>query len=95
MIFEGEFLYGKKKKGKEFIHGLLEYEGDYLYEAKWNGKGYDKNCNVAYELKNGNGNVREYSREGTLAYEGEYLKGKRTENGKVYGDFSSLRYEDL
>ena len=95
LIFEGEFLYGKKIKGKAFIHGILEYEGEYLYDAKWNGKGYDKNGNIIYELKNGNGNVREYNNEGKLIYEGEYLKGRKNGKGIEYGDITGLKHEGI
>ena len=31
------------KKGKEYIKGILEYEGEYYKDKKWNGKGYDVN----------------------------------------------------
>ena len=54
-ISEVEFLYNCKLKGKEYINEKLEYEGEYLFGKKWNGKGYDENKNIIYELKNGNG----------------------------------------
>ena len=50
LIFEGEYLYSQRIKGKEFVKGKLEYEGEYLYEGKFNGKGYDENGNLIYEL---------------------------------------------
>ena len=53
LIFEGEYLYGQRIKGKEFISERLEYEGEYLFNKKWNGKGYDENGNIAYEIING------------------------------------------
>ena len=61
ILFEGEFLYGHKIKGKEYDKGKVEYEGEYLYDRKWNGKGYDENGNLLYELKDGTGTVREYN----------------------------------
>ena len=61
----------------------MEFEGEYLYNKKWNGKGYDKNDNIIYELKNGNGNVKEYD-DGKLSFEGEYLNGKRNGKGEEY-----------
>ena len=65
-------------KGKFYVNSKLEYEGDYLYNKKFNGKGYDENGNVIYELINGNGEVKEYDDEtGELIFEGEYLNGKR------------------
>ena len=64
-------------KGKFYLNGILEYEGEYLFGKKWNGKGYDEKGNVIYELKNGNGKVKEYDHNGELKYDGEYLNGKR------------------
>ena len=51
---------------------------------KWNGKGYDENGKVIYELINGNGKVKEYDNYGKLEFEGEYLDGKRNGKGKEY-----------
>ena len=42
LSFEGEYLYGHRKFGKEYKNEKLIYEGEYLYERKRNGKGYDK-----------------------------------------------------
>ena len=91
--FEGMYLYGKKRKGKEYFNGYLEYEGEYLYDKKWDGKGYDKNGNIIYELNNGNGKVKEYN-NGKLEYEGEYLNGKKNGKGKKYSILDGkLEYE--
>ena len=38
----------------------FQQNGLNLYGEKWNGKGYDEDGNVIYELNNGNGKVREY-----------------------------------
>ena len=40
--------------------GKLEYEGEYLYQRKWHGRGYDENNNIIYELNNGNGKCKRY-----------------------------------
>ena len=49
IIFEDEYLYRKRKKGKLFIEeNQLEYEGEFLFERKYNFKGYDKNGNIIY-----------------------------------------------
>ena len=58
-MFEGEYLYNRRIKGKFYINEVLEYEGEYLYNKKWNGKGYDENGNIIYELINGTGKVKE------------------------------------
>ena len=60
----------------------MEYEGEFLYNKRWNGKGFDENGNIIYELINGNGKVKEYNDFGVLEYEGEYLKGKKKWKGK-------------
>ena len=83
VIFEGEYSNGKRKgKGKEFINGKIIYDGEYLNGLKWNGKGYDQNCNKIYELKDGEGLVKEYDIDGFLSFEGEYKNGKRNERVK-------------
>ena len=85
LIFEGEYLYNFKIKGREYFKGNLEYEGEYLYDKKWNGKGFDENGNIVYELKNGNGKVKEYYSFGeNIIFEGEYLNGLKEGNGKVF-----------
>ena len=93
IIFEGEYLYSQRIKGKEYVKGKLEYEGDYLYERKYNGKGFDENGNVIYELINGNGKVKEYDNDGNLQFEGEYLNGKRNGLGKLYNYKGELIFE--
>ena len=48
----------------------------YLYDRKLNGKWYDENGNIVYELKNGTEKVIEYNEENDkLLFEGEYLNG--------------------
>ena len=62
----------------------MEFEGEFLFDYKWNGKGYDENGNIIYELINGNGKVKEYNDYGELDFEGEYLNGKSYGEGKEY-----------
>ena len=92
-VFEGEYLYDHKLKGKEYINKILEYEGEYLYDEKWNGKGYDENGNIIYELINGDGKVQEYDYFTLLIFDGEYLKGKRNGKGKEYYFDGKLKFE--
>ena len=93
LIFQGDYLYDSKIKGKAYyLNGNLEYEGEYLYDKKYNGKGYDENGNIKYELKNGNGNVKEYNK-GFLKFEGEYKNGKRNGKGKEYDYDGVLVFE--
>ena len=82
--FEGEYLNGERNgKGKEYDHYNLMFEGEYKNGKKWNGIGYNENCNIIYELKNGKGYVKEYF-EGNLIFEGQYLEGERNGEGKEF-----------
>jgi len=72
----------------------LEYEGQFRYNRKWNGKGYDEKGNIIYELINGNGKVKEYDNiYGKLRFEGEYLNGQRNGKGKEFDVNGKLIYE--
>ena len=52
VLFEVEYLNGERNgKGKEYDERKLKYEGEYLNGKIWNGKGYDKNGNKSYEIK--------------------------------------------
>ena len=88
--FEGEYLNGKKNgKGKEYyINEHLRYEGEYLNGKLWNIKGYNINGNFEFEIKSGNGIVKEYDCLGILLFEGEYLDGERNGKGKEYGNLT-------
>ena len=92
LIFEGEYINDKKRKGKEYVNNKLEFEGEYLFNKKWNGKGYDDNENIIYELINGNGKVIEYDSRGNKEFEGNYLNGKREGSGREYEN-GKLKYE--
>ena len=72
-----------KLKGKGYINNKIEYEGEYLFNKKWNGKGYDNKGKIIYTLNKGNGKVKEYH-DGVLNFDGEYLNGKRNGKGKQY-----------
>ena len=87
MIFEGEYLNGKRNgKGKEYDEDCnLIFEGEYL-NGKRNGKGKEyinygiiSKINFEGEYLNGkrNGKGKEYDDDGKLEFEGEYLDGNR------------------
>ena len=84
--YEGEFLDGKKngKMKKFFGNDTVEFEGEFLKDRKWNGKGYDKNGNVVYEIKDGCGTMREYDILDNLIFEGQIMDGLRHWKGKEY-----------
>ena len=82
--FEDEYSKAKINEKIKYcdLHGNIIFEGEYLNDKKWNGKGYDENGNIIYELKNGNGKVKEYDDNGNLLFEGEYINGKTYGKGK-------------
>ena len=58
------------------------FDGEYIRGIKWHGIVYDNIGNIINELNNGNGKIKEYSHQGNLLYEGEYLNGRKNGNGK-------------
>ena len=91
--FEGEYSNGEKiGKGKEYYqNGKLRFEGEYLNGKKWNGKVYDSNGNLAFEIKDGNGKGKEYYSYGNLKFEGEYINGEK--KGKIFSREGYLEFE--
>ena len=81
--YDGEFLKGERNgKGKEYsYYNKLIFEGEYLNGKRWNGK--VKFGEENYELKNGNGFIKEYISYSYI-FEGEYLNGQRNGKGKEY-----------
>ena len=67
--FEGEYYKGYKKRGKNFIKGILIYKGIYLLDKKLEGKGYGKDGNIIYVLKIGEGFIKEFDNILNLIYE--------------------------
>ena len=96
LLFEGEYLDGKRNgKGKKYYEedkGGLKFEGEYLNGKKWNGKGYDMNGKLAYEIKNGSGYVKKYFIFNNLKFEGEYSNGEKNGKGKEY-DYNYMKFE--
>ena len=65
-------------KGKEFSKWSIKIWRECLFDKKWNGKVYDERGNILYELKNGNGKVKEYDDwNNSLLFEREYINGKK------------------
>ena len=91
--FEGEYLNGKRNKGKEYNYkGKLEFEGEFLNNCKWNGKRkeYYGGDELIYEgeYKNGkrNGKGKEYQ-NGNLIFEGEYSEGQRIQRNDISSSY--------
>ena len=95
-LFQDTYIDDKNRviKKEYFWTGKLLFEGEYRDDLKWNGKGYDPDGKVAYELINGNGKVKEYNKNTfQLIFDGEYLNGKKHGNGKEYDEKGKLVYE--
>ena len=95
LVFDGEYTNNRKSKGKEYLGGKLNYEGEYFYGLYWNGKGYDENGNLLYEVNNGIGNIREYfyPYANHFIIITEYIHGKINEKIKLYNFNRVLLYE--
>jgi len=93
--FEGEFLNGKRNgKGKEYYDdGKLQFEGEYLKGQRWNGKGYNKNDEIDFQIIDGNGEGKEYYDDGKLKFEGKYLNGKKKGKVKELNCYGELIFE--
>ena len=95
VIFEGEYINGERHgEGKEFFDdGKVKFEGEYLYGNIWNGKGYDKTGNIAFEVKEGSGYIKKYNYFGKLQFEGQYLKGLKNGKGISYYNNNKISFE--
>ena len=95
LVFEGEYLNHKRNgKGKVYnSKGQLVFEGEYRDGKPWSGKGYNDQGKIEYEIKKGNGKIKEYH-DGILIFEGFYLNRERNGKGKEYDFlFRYLKYE--
>ena len=80
--YEGNYLNGKRNGlGKEYYYdGNIKFEGQYKNGNRWKGCGYNRNNEIAFEIRDGKGYLKEYYNNGVLEFEGEYSKGNK--NGK-------------
>ena len=61
-----------------------KYEAEIFRGKLWNGKLYDLNNNIIYEIKEGKGKIKEFNNEGILIFEGELLNGDKNGYGKKF-----------
>ena len=95
IVYMGEFKNGERNGlGKEYDdEGYMIFKGIYRKDRRWTGEGYDTKENVVYELKNGNGLIKQYSTKGQLLIEAECKNGKINGFGKEYNSEGKLKYE--
>ena len=62
---------------KVYYEGELEFEGEYLNENRWNGKGHNIEGDIEFEIKDGKGIVKEFDSHFNLKFEGEYKWKKK------------------
>ena len=80
--------------GKKYNeNGNLKFEGEFLNEKKWNGKGFNKDGNMIFIIENGKGYIKETNEDGEIEFEGEYLNGERNGKGKLYYGNGNLKFE--
>ena len=96
-LYEGEYLNGKKNgKGRLYSFNFnkkLLFEGTFLNDKIIIGTRYNSGGNKLYEINNFNGKGKEYYNDGKLAFEGEYLNGKKHGKGKEYFKNGKLIFE--
>ena len=63
-------------------------------EKMWNGKGYNKLGKIDFEIKDGKGITKEYTKNGKLEFEVEYINGERKGKGKEYYFNGKLEFEE-
>ena len=71
----------------------MRFEGEYKNGEKWDGKGYNARDNSIFEIKQGNGFVREDIFFAPILFEGEYKNGKRNGIGKEYIDGFKIKFD--
>ena len=101
LIFEGDYLYNSRIKGKEyFTNGKLDFEGEYLFNERWNGKLYDEDGNILDKIENGKRNVKinksyktKVFKNGKLIFEGYILNHIKHGQGKEYDFIERIIFE--
>ena len=98
MIFEGEYLNGKRNgKGKEYNkEGKLIFEGEYLNGFKWNGQVYGFQNVIACQLQEGKGALnRFFCLKGNiiLPQGGEFIKGELKAKVSIYDNVGRTIFE--
>ena len=78
---------------KRIINKIIKFEGEYLNGKRWNGKGYNHEGKEVFEIRNGEGLIKEYNYKGKLILEAEYKNGEISGKAKVHNNIENLEYE--
>ena len=95
LIFEVNYLNNKRNgEGKEYYPNKhLLFQGKYLDDKKWEGKGYNNSGQFEYEINNGCGYIKEFFEYKSIKFEGEYANGEKNGIGKEYNKEGDLIFE--
>ena len=63
-------------------NGKFQFEGEYFYRKRWNGKSSGYEANKYYGIKNGKGYQAEFVCEEHLIFEGDYSKCQKMKKEK-------------
>ena len=78
LLFEGEYKNGFKYSGIEYNSNKNKiYEGKYKNNLRWTGEFYTPDQTNKSEIKEGNGKIEEYDKNGELTFKGELKNGYR------------------
>ena len=91
LLFKVEYKNGELS-GKGTVYypnntGKILFEGEYLNDKKWNGKGYDINGDKIYELINGRGHIKQYIHiydQSNCYFECDFINGQKNGKYKKY-----------
>ena len=94
--FEGNYLDGHREgEGIEYFeNGKIKFKGEFTKGKRKNGKGYNIKGEVVYEIKDGEGNIKQYDFRDKIEFEGEY-KNYQYWNGKrsIYNKNGNINLE--
>ena len=62
------------------------FDGECLKDKIWNGKGFDEDNEVIFEIKDGKGTIKEYYDNDNIKFEGEINNGEKNGKDKEYND---------
>ena len=95
MVFQNLRENNSRRKGKRYTNSIEKsiFEGEFFFDKRWTGKGYDDEGNIIYELKDGTGNIKEFHKNGQIKFDGVCIKGILSGYGKEYDENGNLIFE--